>query len=612
MKKSILVLILLFTLLFSVNVFAQPRHMKLLAVSEIGGNISGSVADLYLEILPGQNRVFIETYPLTRLDTQISTRFAKDIACSIGDIDCSDYNFIYTIKAQSTIIGGPSAGAALSILTAASLLNVPIREDVAMTGTINSGGLIGPVSGIPEKIEAAAKSGIKLVLIPKGTRHYKQITPNQIQTNASVKNQTINVIITKVSNNTIDLVEHGIKYNISVEEVADINNAFYIFSGKYLYQNHKNVTKESYYSSVMQDVASELCERSASLKKLIPKPTNNTYTIMADDLLQRAENASFRGDYYSKASFCFAANTKLQIANMQNQNLSNLGMKATLLKVKSDVDELSAEVNNISLSTLTDVQTYMIVQERIDETFTSLKTTEEKLADKNVIEQLAYTVERLQSAQSWKNFFGLPGKKFEINEEQVKDACNAKLAEAHERYDYVNTMFPNVLANTQQTLVEAEENAFNNQYLICLYKASKAKSEADLVLNTMGVSEDYIDSYTKNKLVLVKEGIARVQEKGIFPILGYSYWEYAASLKDYDKNAALLFLEYAQEMTHMNLYFTEKKTEAKTPLFAKIKYLFWKYERDLILFGMGFIWGGVIAICMIKLIWGRKTKVLHK
>src|SRR3989338_395090 len=303
MKKSILVLILLFTLLFSVNVFAQPRHMKLLAVSEIGGNISGSVADLYLEILPGQNRVFIETYPLTRLDTQISTRFAKDIACSIGDIDCSDYNFIYTIKAQSTIIGGPSAGAALSILTAASLLNVPIREDVAMTGTINSGGLIGPVSGIPEKIEAAAKSGIKLVLIPKGTRHYKQITPNQIQTNASVKNQTINVIITKVSNNTIDLVEHGIKYNISVEEVADINNAFYIFSGKYLYQNHKNVTKESYYSSVMQDVASELCERSASLKKLIPKPTNNTYTIMADDLLKRAENASFREDYYSKASF---------------------------------------------------------------------------------------------------------------------------------------------------------------------------------------------------------------------------------------------------------------------------------------------------------------------
>src|SRR3989339_1643051 len=109
------VLSVLIVLLPAVN--AKEGHMKLLAVTETDNGYKGGIADLYLEIKPGSGRVFLETFPLTKIDTQISTRFAKEIACDFADIDCSRYDFFYTITADSSIIGGPSAGAAISALT---------------------------------------------------------------------------------------------------------------------------------------------------------------------------------------------------------------------------------------------------------------------------------------------------------------------------------------------------------------------------------------------------------------------------------------------------------------------------------------------------------------
>jgi Lon-like ATP-dependent protease len=45
--------------------------------------------------------------------------------------------------------------------------NVPVRQDVAMTGSISIRGTVLPIGGVTAKIEAAAEAGIKTVLIPK-------------------------------------------------------------------------------------------------------------------------------------------------------------------------------------------------------------------------------------------------------------------------------------------------------------------------------------------------------------------------------------------------------------------------------------------------------------
>ena len=63
-----------------------------------------------------------------------------------------------------------------------------------------------------------------------------------------------------------------------------------------------------------------------------------------------------------------------------------------------------------------------------------------------------------------------------------------------------------------------------------------------------------------SKILAVKRVIAENSAGGKFPILGYSYYRYATSLKEEESYTALVYLEYAMEMSDLSLYFPEKKT----------------------------------------------------
>ena len=73
------------------------------------------------------------------------------------------YDFFYTIRANSNIVGGPSAGAAITVLTVSVLEDLPLNKKASITGTINTGGIIGPVGSVLPKIDSASKSGIKKI-----------------------------------------------------------------------------------------------------------------------------------------------------------------------------------------------------------------------------------------------------------------------------------------------------------------------------------------------------------------------------------------------------------------------------------------------------------------
>ena len=166
--NHIKIIILIIFFLFVPSITATTGHMKLLAVTNPTSG-QGGIADLYLTIKEGNGKVYLDTFPLTKVDTQISTRFAKEIACDFLEKDCEQIDFFYTIRSNSAIIGGPSAGAAIAVLTVALLEENQIDEETTITGTINSGGIIGSVGGIKAKINAASKKGLRKVLIPQTT-----------------------------------------------------------------------------------------------------------------------------------------------------------------------------------------------------------------------------------------------------------------------------------------------------------------------------------------------------------------------------------------------------------------------------------------------------------
>jgi len=212
---SIFILTILITGLLPVALSQEEGKtitIKVPAVKRTASGLEGSVFDATVLVKPGTGRVFVDTWPLSELDTQASCRFASEVAADILKVSHSKYDFFYTIRADSPIIGGPSAGAALTIATIASIRGLDIDPNVMMTGMINPDGTVGPVGGILEKIMGANEIGIKTFLIPSGQ--------SVIQTIEGSKVETVNVIEYAKSH-----------WGITVIEVDDAIDALVYFTG---------------------------------------------------------------------------------------------------------------------------------------------------------------------------------------------------------------------------------------------------------------------------------------------------------------------------------------------------------------------------------------------
>lgn len=101
---------------------------------------------------------------------------------------------------------GPSAGAAMAVGFIAMFKGDRIQRGTAMSGTLEPGGHIGWVGGIPDKIRAAKREGCHTVLVPKGQAYMPQW----------------------------NLIELGFQLNITVKEVDSVDEAYLLMTGKNL------------------------------------------------------------------------------------------------------------------------------------------------------------------------------------------------------------------------------------------------------------------------------------------------------------------------------------------------------------------------------------------
>ena len=93
------------------------------------------------------------------------------------------------ITYQPTGSDGPSGGAAMAVGFIALFKGDRIQRGIAMTGTLEAGGSIGFVGGIPDKIRAAKREGCHTVLVPRGQIHDARWNLNELafQLNITVK-----------------------------------------------------------------------------------------------------------------------------------------------------------------------------------------------------------------------------------------------------------------------------------------------------------------------------------------------------------------------------------------------------------------------------------------
>lgn len=583
MKKAVLLLLIF---LMIPAAFAKQGHIPLLAVKETADGLEGSLADLYLEITPGTGRIFIETVPLTKFDTQISTRFANQVACDYLDIDGTQYDFFYTIKADSSIVGGPSAGAAIAVLTIAMIEGFDLNESIVITGTINAGGLIGPVAGVKEKIDAASNISKKL-LVSTGVSTIEEFGL------------------------TLDLKKYAQeKYSIEVVEISDLTEALYQFTGKKYKETKKELAINKDYEDTMKMLAEKLCDRNDNLKEELSDYSLAEKKLTDIDFLeikQGAFNLSDKGsesyeekNYYSAASFCFSSNIRLQYLISKIKGIPNF---KNINKSMQDVQNLLAEEE---IKTITDLEAFMIVKERLKEAEENLDEAAKKQEqEEDYHGEQAYAEERVYAAISWMEFFSFPGKEFIFDREALKESCQNKLDEAQERFQYAGLFIDFELEATKKELEYAKRNQEQGLFELCLFRASKAKAESDMVLGLMGVKSEQTKDIINDKLEIIKQNIIEEQEKGAFPILGYSYYEYAGTLKEEDPYSALLFAEYALELSSLDMYFKEISAQETAPAQAESEFKF--DTRTAIIFIFGIIIGFSIAI-LIKIKPKKKGK----
>ncbi len=131
------------------------------------GSDSGSVLPIMAEVTmaQGANGAVIATGMLK----EIAQESIKNVSAILKKFTGKDIkNMDIHIQFIGTYGGVEGDSASISVATAviSAIEGIPVRQDVAMTGSLSVRGDVLPVGGVTYKIEAAAKTGITHVLIP--------------------------------------------------------------------------------------------------------------------------------------------------------------------------------------------------------------------------------------------------------------------------------------------------------------------------------------------------------------------------------------------------------------------------------------------------------------
>lgn len=107
---------------------------------------------------------------------------------------------------------GPSAGVAMCTSIVSALSGIPVRKDIAMTGEITLRGRVLPIGGLKEKLLAAIRGGIKVVLIPKENEKDLTEIPENVKKGLNITSvATVDEVLEKAlitSLVAIEWVEH--------------------------------------------------------------------------------------------------------------------------------------------------------------------------------------------------------------------------------------------------------------------------------------------------------------------------------------------------------------------------------------------------------------------
>ncbi len=109
---------------------------------------------------------------------------ANSLKINVGDFSIQDIHV--HVPAGATPKDGPSAGATIVAALASLMMHRMVRSDLAMTGEISLRGRVLRVGGIKEKVLAAARSGVKQLILPEQNKNDWLEVPAEVRSKMKV------------------------------------------------------------------------------------------------------------------------------------------------------------------------------------------------------------------------------------------------------------------------------------------------------------------------------------------------------------------------------------------------------------------------------------------
>ena len=585
MSKKVLIIIIAFTMLFPItelNTFANAstgeisegeasiiyRNVTVYApaVASTESGYVGVISTITVTIQSnGDGRVFVDTLPLTQVDMQGSARLAVKVASALvendknSDIDPSSFDYFFVVRTNSPVIGGPSAGAVMTVATVALLENWTLDDKTVMTGMINPDGSTGPIGGIPQKIDAANSVGATRFLIPKGQGTYTEL-------------QGWNIVTKSVYDYAWD------NYGITVFEVGEINEAIENFTGYTFSYEGSNIeiTTEDYIKS-MKPLATRLLEDAEDLYNNASKNFENC--TVSDDFpnyyrseinknlenaktaLEESEDWYDRHLYYTSTSKSFQSLISSRYV-LYTCDYFDSGDNEYIQNLLVDVDNLYTTSSNLAKNAeivdYISLQTIGAAQTRATEAKSYLDNAKNSnlyyVSDVlDFLYDIAFVVERCNSISWWIGIGDHFNKTGEITESNVVSIALEYIDEAQQSITYSNVILneisggssssSNYLTSAEVLLETARDDLDNGFPAAAFFESLEALVKANLALEIIGTNAENRIDFASEK---ASSSISKSRKQGIEPVLAVSYYEYAESLSnESDFGSAIIYYKYS-------------------------------------------------------------------
>ncbi len=137
-----------------------------LAVIGSGTNMSGIILPIESEVTKGgKEKEVVATGKLGTIAKEAVKNVTALVKKFFGE-DIKDYDIYVQFLQTYEGVEGDSASVAVATSIISALKNIPVKQDVAMTGSLSVRGEVLPIGGVSAKVEAAIDAGISKVLVP--------------------------------------------------------------------------------------------------------------------------------------------------------------------------------------------------------------------------------------------------------------------------------------------------------------------------------------------------------------------------------------------------------------------------------------------------------------